>query len=98
MSQQPMEQQVVEYYENGELVETRTVSVPVPPAEVEEEQYRTTLAAEFTTFKAAFDALIAVPNATLGGGAREIKDFARATRRMLRVAIRELQAIDGGTT
>lgn len=94
----PMDEQTVEFYENGELVETRTVAVPKPRAEVEAEQYRTALAAEFTAFKASLDALTALPNNSFTG-AREVKDFARAARRMFRAAIRDLQSVDttGGT-
>lgn len=74
------------------LLETRTEEVPIPPDVIEERAYTSGLAAEFVDFKTALDALTAA-----SGTSKELKQFARATRRMFRAAIRELADIDPGT-
>ena len=96
----PMDEQTVEIFENGEMVERRTVAIPKSPEMLEAEEtdaYRTALAAEFAQFKVALDALTALPNSSFTGAA-EVKGFARATRRMFRAAIRDLQGIDTEVT
>lgn len=79
----------------GVVLETGTLTRVLSPEEVAERVQRTNLATEFATFKVALDALLLIPN-TAFTGAREVKDFARAARRMFRAVNRDLQQIDTG--
>lgn len=84
--------ELVEIYDQkGNRIGTETR--PLEPHEVEQRRHRNAVATEFVQFRDALDALTAIPNNAFDG-AREVKAFARATRRMLRATVRELREID----